>query len=120
MEPEEVLAACIEPPDNRRVVAAINTLTTIGALDAVKHLTPLGQVLLQLPVDAAIGRLCLLGCFFRCLGRFGSSVIISTVPTDCDSDQAVTIAAILSERDPFVSPIEKRVSRDACEYAALY
>lgn len=43
-------------------------------------------MLLQLPVEAAIGKLCLLGSFFRCL------------------EQTLTLAAILTNRDPFLSP----------------
>lgn len=69
MEVEDVLDECIEPPGRSRVVAAINTLTRVGALDTNKNLTSLGKVLLHLPVEAAIGKLCLLGCFFRCLGK---------------------------------------------------
>ena len=70
MEVEDVLEACIEPPDHRRVLAAIRSLEMVGAIDQNKNLTSLGKVLLQLPVEAAIGKLCLLGCFFRCLGTF--------------------------------------------------
>jgi HrpA-like RNA helicase len=44
-------------------------------------------VLLQLPVEVQMGKLVLFGCFFKCL------------------DQALTLAAILTNRDPFVSPM---------------
>ncbi|TFK41154.1 P-loop containing nucleoside triphosphate hydrolase protein [Crucibulum laeve] len=84
---EEVLAAAIEAPDPNRVAAAMKDLQMVGALDGEKNLTSLGRVLLQLPVDAQMGRLVLYGSFFRCL------------------DQALTLAAILTNRDPFVSPM---------------
>ena len=84
---EEVLAAAIEPPGAGRVEAAMKDLQMVGALDESKQLTSLGRVLLQLPVDAQMGRLVLFGSFFRCL------------------DQALTLAAILTNRDPFVAPI---------------
>lgn len=58
----------------------------LGAMDDEKNLTPLGRVLLQIPVDAAIGKLCLFGSFFRCL------------------DSALTLAAALTTRDPFMAP----------------
>ncbi|KDR84993.1 hypothetical protein GALMADRAFT_233530 [Galerina marginata CBS 339.88] len=87
MTVEEVLAAAIEPPDPARVEAAMKDLQMVGALDSEKNLTSLGRVLLQLPVDAQMGRLVLYGSFFRCL------------------DSALTLAAILSNRDPFVSPM---------------
>lgn len=86
MELEEVLAATIEPPEAERVSAAIQNLTMVGALDSKKQLTSLGRVLLQLPVEAQMGRLVLFGSFFRCL------------------DQALTLAAILTNRDPFLAP----------------
>ena len=68
LDVENVLAACIEPPDRRRVLDATHSLQLLGVLDQNKNLTSLGQILLRLPVDAGIGKLCLLGCFFRCLG----------------------------------------------------
>ncbi|KAF8640497.1 hypothetical protein AX17_000159 [Amanita inopinata Kibby_2008] len=84
---EEVLAGTIEPPDRDRVAAAITNLHIVGALDSDNNLTSLGHVLLQLPVDAQMGRLVLYGSLFRCL------------------DQALTLAAILTNREPFVSPV---------------
>ena len=95
MTVEEVLAAAIEPPLPERVSAAMKDLQMVGALDADKHLTSLGRVLLQLPVDAQMGRLVLFGSFFRCL------------------DQALTLAAILTNRDPFVSPMHLKAEAAA-------
>lgn len=94
-EVEDVLAATIEPPEPPRIVAAMDTLHMLGALDQNKNLTALGRVLLQLPVDAAIGKLCLYGSFFRCL------------------DSALTLAAVLTNRDPFLAPLEKKVEASA-------
>ncbi|GAA5860889.1 hypothetical protein JCM8547_003880 [Rhodosporidiobolus lusitaniae] len=82
----DVLSSTIQPPEPQRVHAALETLLHVGAIDADEKLTSLGRVLLQLPVEAAIGKLCLLGSFFRCL------------------DQTLTLAAILTNRDPFLSP----------------
>lgn len=82
----EVLAAAIEPPDPDRVVMAVHQLQQIGAIDVNENLTPLGKILLQLPVDVQLGRLLLYGAFFRCL------------------DKALALAAILQNRDPFLSP----------------
>ncbi|BGP51359.1 hypothetical protein JCM10450v2_007297 [Rhodotorula kratochvilovae] len=82
----DVLSSTIQPPEPQRVTAALETLLHVGAIDRDEKLTSLGRVLLQLPVEAAIGKLCLLGSFFRCL------------------DQTLTLAAILTNRDPFLSP----------------
>ncbi|KAF8168095.1 hypothetical protein B0H34DRAFT_646123 [Crassisporium funariophilum] len=91
MTVEEVLAAAIEPPEPLRVNAAMKDLQMVGALDSEKNLTSLGRVLLQIPVDAQMGRLVLYGSFFRCL------------------DEALTLAAILTNRDPFMSPMHLKV-----------
>lgn len=95
MEVEEVLAATIEPPAADRVAAAMKALQMVGALDHQKNLTSLGRVLLQLPVDVQMGRLVLYGVFFRCL------------------DKALTLAAILTNRDPFFSPIHLKAESAA-------
>lgn len=95
MSVEEVLAATIEPPSHERVAAAMKELQMVGALDHTKGLTALGRVLLQLPVDVQVGRLVLYGSFFRCL------------------DQALTLAAILTNRDPFVSPMHLKAEAGA-------
>lgn len=95
MAVEDVLAATIEAPHPERVEAAMKDLQMVGALDSGKNLTSLGRVLLQLPVEAQMGRLVLYGSFFRCL------------------DQALTLAAILTNRDPFVSPMHLKVEAAA-------
>lgn len=87
MAVEEVLAATIEPPKAERIAAAMEDLRVVGALDEHQNLTSLGRVLLQLPIEVGIGRMVLFGSFFRCL------------------DQAVSLAAIMTNRDPFVTPV---------------
>ncbi|KAL7419306.1 hypothetical protein Q5752_006143 [Cryptotrichosporon argae] len=94
-EVEDVLAETIEPPEPSRIVAAMQALRMLGAMDQHKNLTSLGRVLLQLPVDAAIGKLCLYGSFFRCL------------------DSALTLAAVLTNRDPFLAPLPLKAEADA-------
>ncbi|KAF9044531.1 P-loop containing nucleoside triphosphate hydrolase protein [Hymenopellis radicata] len=90
MSVHDVLGACIEPPESSRIVAALNHLSACGALDDKENLTALGRILLQLPLDVHLGRLVLYGAFFRCL------------------DQAVTLAAIMANRDPWLSPPQRR------------
>jgi small subunit ribosomal protein S24e len=86
LEVEDVLAQTIEPPSTDRVTAAIENLKMVGALDDNKNLTALGKVLLQIPIDVQLGRLLLFGSFFKCL------------------EPALTLAAILSNRDAFNNP----------------
>ncbi|KAI0275064.1 P-loop containing nucleoside triphosphate hydrolase protein [Gloeopeniophorella convolvens] len=97
MAVEEVLAATIEPPAPDRIKAAMTDLEMVGAIDDKQNLTPLGRVLLQLPVDVQVGRLVLYGSFFRCL------------------DQALTLAALLTNREPFVSPMHLKAESSAAK-----
>jgi ATP-dependent RNA helicase DHX57 len=112
--PHKFLAKAMDPPESLAISAAINNLRSIGALeivdeggaslentpdsrrDATVRLTALGRHLAGIPVDARIGKLLVYGAVFGCL------------------DAALTMAATLSERSPFVSPRDKRVeSRSA-------
>ncbi|KAI0778196.1 P-loop containing nucleoside triphosphate hydrolase protein [Trametes elegans] len=95
MSIQDVLSATIEPPAPQRIDAAIESLHMVGALDMDENLTSLGSVLLQLPVDPRLGRLVLLGSFFRCL------------------DAALTLAAIMSGREPFVAPMHLKAEAQA-------
>ena len=97
MTVEEVLAAAIEPPTPDRITAAMSDLQMVGAIDNAQNLTPLGRVLLQLPVDVQVGRLVIYGSFFRCL------------------DQALTLAALMTNREPFVSPMHIKVEAAAAK-----
>ena len=97
MAVEDVLAATIEPPAPDRIKAAMSDLQMVGAIDNAQNLTPLGRVLLQLPVDVQVGRLVLYGSFFRCL------------------DQALTLAALMTNREPFVSPMHLKVEAAAAK-----
>jgi small subunit ribosomal protein S24e len=97
MSVEEVLAAAIEPPAPDRIKAAMSDLQMVGAIDDKQNLTPLGRVLLQLPVDVQVGRLVLYGSFFRCL------------------DQALSLAALMTNREPFNSPINLRAEAAAAK-----
>uniref|UniRef100_A0A8C5HMS3 Putative ATP-dependent RNA helicase DHX57 n=1 Tax=Gouania willdenowi TaxID=441366 RepID=A0A8C5HMS3_GOUWI len=87
---ESVFSRIIEPPDLESLKAASQQLQDLGALTADEKLTPLGYHLACLPVDVRIGKLMLFGSMFRCL------------------DPALTIAASLASKSPFVSPWDKR------------
>ncbi|XP_070848059.1 putative ATP-dependent RNA helicase DHX57 [Chaetodon trifascialis] len=87
---ESVFSRLIEPPVMGSLDAAKQRLRDLGALTADEKLTPLGYHLACLPVDVRIGKLMLFGAIFRCL------------------DPALTIAASLAFKSPFVSPWDKR------------
>lgn len=87
---ESVFSRLIEPPAMGSLDAAKQRLQDLGALTADEKLTPLGYHLACLPVDVRIGKLMLFGAIFRCL------------------DPALTIAASLAFKSPFVSPWDHR------------
>ena len=98
----EACAALPEPPEPAAVARAASGLVAIGALtareaaDDDEQLTELGALLARLPVDARLGKLVVLAaCFDGCL------------------DDALTIAAALGNRSPFLSPMERREEADA-------
>lgn len=91
------LAKALQPPDSLAVQNAIELLKTIGALDDTEELTPLGRHLCTLPLDPNIGKMLLMGSIFQCL------------------NPALTIAAALAHRDPFVLPINRKEDADAAK-----
>ena len=93
----EVCARLVEPPDARAVMRAISELRFLEALKDDESLTPLGTHLSTLPVDCRIGKLILLGAMFGV------------------ADEALTIAASLSYRTPFLAPIAQRDLANECK-----
>ncbi|XP_067388899.1 putative ATP-dependent RNA helicase DHX57 isoform X2 [Emydura macquarii macquarii] len=87
---QSVFSRLIEPPGAESLRASKLRLQDLGALTPDEKLTPLGYHLASLPVDVRIGKLMLFGTIFRCL------------------DPALTIAASLAFKSPFVSPWDKR------------
>ncbi|XP_054033244.1 putative ATP-dependent RNA helicase DHX57 [Dryobates pubescens] len=96
-----VFSRLLEPPRAESLRASKLRLQDLGALTADEKLTPLGYHLASLPVDVRIGKLMLFGTIFRCL------------------DPALTIAASLAFKSPFVSPWDKReeANRKKLEFA---
>ncbi|KAK9122915.1 hypothetical protein Sjap_012517 [Stephania japonica] len=91
------LAKALQPPDPLSVQNAIELLKTIGAIDDMEELTPLGRHLCTLPLDPNIGKMLLIGSVFQCL------------------NPALTIASALAYRDPFVLPINRKEDADAAK-----
>ncbi|XP_003426609.1 putative ATP-dependent RNA helicase DHX57 [Nasonia vitripennis] len=95
------LGKLLEPPAQDSISTAIKRLQDVGAFDPESMLTPLGHHLAALPVDVRIGKLILFGAIFCCV------------------DSALTIAACLSHKSPFVVPFDKKyeVNAKKKEYA---
>ena len=97
--PEPVLAEAISPPDEAIVRAAVDGLVRLGALDAEdrRSLSPLGRQLARLHVHPVLGKLLLLGELFDCF------------------DVALTVAAGLGSKSPFVCPLGKEPLANAAK-----
>ncbi|KAM0057252.1 putative RNA helicase [Helianthus debilis subsp. tardiflorus] len=86
----EFLSAALQPPEPLAVQNAVDSLKMIGALDENEDLTHLGEYLAMLPVDPKLGKMLIMGAFFRCF------------------DPILTIVSGLSVRDPFLLPHEQK------------
>ncbi|KAJ3829380.1 P-loop containing nucleoside triphosphate hydrolase protein [Lentinula raphanica] len=84
------LAQAIDPPKMSAMEAAWSALQELGALDEQGRLTALGHHISMLPIDLRLAKMLILGTIFRCLGP------------------VLTIAACLSSKPLFVSPMDKR------------
>jgi ATP-dependent RNA helicase DHX29 len=91
---EEVLTTALDSPTPKNIRRAVDSLVEVKALTATEELTYLGRQLAKLPLDVYLGKLVLLGAVFGAL------------------DAAVTIAAILSSKSPFVAPMGQRSQAD--------
>ena len=93
-----VCARLLDPPERASVGEAVRSLVAMEAIDQSgggEELTPLGAHLACLPTDARLGKFILLGAIFGVV------------------DEALTIAATLSHRTPFIAPFDKRDAADA-------
>lgn len=83
------LSKVMMPPDSSVVEISLQMLQAINALDRDENLTPLGFHVARLPVDPLTGRMLLMGAIFSCISP------------------VLTVAASLSFKDPFVTPLGK-------------
>ena len=81
---------CLATPPDVAVTAAISSLQRTGALEADESLTPLGRHLAALPCEVGVGRLIIFGALLKC------------------AQPIMLIAAALSDRSPFLSPLGRR------------
>ncbi|TRM65724.1 P-loop containing nucleoside triphosphate hydrolase protein [Schizophyllum amplum] len=83
---EEVLLQALDPPQSVNIQRAVSMLVEVRALTPTEDITPMGRLLSQLPTDVHLGKFLLMAALFRCL------------------DPALTIAATLNSKSPFLSP----------------
>jgi ATP-dependent RNA helicase DHX29 len=91
---EATLSEALDPPSSKNIRRAIDALIEVDALTPSEELTPLGRQIAKLPLDAHLGKLVLLASLFGCV------------------DVAITIAAILSSKSPFLTPFGAKQRAD--------
>jgi ATP-dependent RNA helicase DHX29 len=96
---EETLSEALDPPSSRNIRRAIDALIEVDALTPGEELTALGRQIAKLPLDAHLGKLVLLATTFACV------------------DVAITIAAILSSKSPFLTPFGAKQRADIARLA---
>jgi ATP-dependent RNA helicase DHX29 len=96
---EETLSQALDPPSSRNIRRAIDALIEVDALTPGEELTALGRQIAKLPLDAHLGKLVLLATTFACV------------------DVAITIAAILSSKSPFLTPFGAKQRADIARLA---
>ncbi|NXL68964.1 DHX34 helicase, partial [Chordeiles acutipennis] len=74
----------LEPPPSSSLETALRYLKDQGALDEAEDLTPIGNLLAQLPVDVVVGKMLVLGALFGLV------------------EPTLTVAAALSVQSPFL------------------
>uniref|UniRef100_A0A8D0CDV3 ATP-dependent RNA helicase DHX29 n=1 Tax=Scleropages formosus TaxID=113540 RepID=A0A8D0CDV3_SCLFO len=89
--PEDFLSRALDAPQPQAVSNAVSLLRKIGACRPDEPtLTPLGHHLATLPVNVKIGKMLIFAAIFGCL------------------DPVATIAAAISEKSPFATPMNRK------------
>jgi ATP-dependent RNA helicase DHX29 len=91
---EKTLSLALDPPSSRNIRRAIDALIEVDALTPGEELTALGRQIAKLPLDAHLAKLVILATTFACV------------------DVAITVAAILSSKSPFLTPFGAKQRAD--------
>lgn len=83
---EEVLSKALDPPLALNIHRAVASLVEVKALTSNEEITAMGRMLSKLPMDVHLGKFLLTAALFKCL------------------DPALTIAATLNSKSPFITP----------------
>lgn len=94
---ESVLLQALDPPSPTNIQRAIASLVEVKALTVSEEITPMGRLLSKLPMDVHLGKFLLVAALFKCL------------------DPALTIAATLNSKSPFVTPFGHENAADTAK-----
>ena len=94
---EDVLLKALDPPSSTNIQRAIASLVEVKALTTLEEITPMGRLLSKLPMDVHLAKFLLVAALFKCL------------------DPALTIAATLNSKSPFITPFGYETAADAAK-----
>lgn len=94
---EEVLSKALDPPSAINIQRAVASLVEVKALTPNEEITAMGRMLSKLPMDVHLGKFLLTATLFKCL------------------DPALTIAATLNSKSPFVTPFGFEAQADSAK-----
>lgn len=94
---EDVLSRALDAPSSINIQRAVSALVEVQALTPNEDITPMGRLLSKLPTDVHLGKFLLIATVFKCL------------------DPALTIAATLNAKSPFVVPFGKEDAADTAK-----
>ncbi|SCZ98775.1 BZ3500_MvSof-1268-A1-R1_Chr7-1g09268 [Microbotryum saponariae] len=92
---EDVLLRALDPPLLVNIQRAVFSLIEAKALTSTEEITPLGRHLAKLPMDVHLGKFLIMATIFNCL------------------DAALTIAAALNAKSPWMTPFGREAEADA-------
>lgn len=93
----DALCQALDPPPPVNVMRAVSALVEVGALTTTEEITPLGRRLARIPLDVHMGKFLLIATLFKSL------------------DAALTIAAALNSKSPFLTPFGREAEADAAK-----
>ena len=91
---EDILTKALDPPSPVNIQRAVSVLVEVRALTPDEEITHLGRLLMRLSLDVHLGKFLIMACLLQCL------------------DPALTIAAALSAKSPFLTPFGHEVQAD--------
>ncbi|CAO1617715.1 unnamed protein product [Sympodiomycopsis kandeliae] len=91
---QDALSQALDPPSPTNVQRAVAALIEVKALTTTEEVTPLGRHLARIPLDVHMGKFLLIATMFKCL------------------DAALTIAAALNSKSPFITPFGREAEAD--------
>ncbi|KAK0525501.1 hypothetical protein OC834_005154 [Tilletia horrida] len=91
---QDALTQALDPPTEVNIQRAVAALIEVKALTSNEEITPLGRHLSRMPLDVHMGKFLLIASMMRCL------------------DPALTIAAALNSKSPFVTPFGREEEAD--------